>query len=287
MEYKKGYKIKPYRVGESGVVEFTDGTTNTLLANEPTCKAYGYKYDKEKGVCRAYTPNRKVSELLTRNDSVKAFGDNITKGISSNSLAVGNNHKLAQNKNCLLIGTQHEITNRITDTSVTGGTLGKPINNGEVLHAGGRGDGPTVGQLGTRHLQLARQGVGDTVDGLFLYIQGDTTKEEHLTLVKNSINIYEIFITGICVGGASGTVGHYQSRRYTGAVRVDRNGDLAHVAEVNSNVSTIGTTGTISFVVSTDYQFKIQIAEAEDVACSWHASVRIHQHQIIRAEFAH
>ena len=66
MEYKKDFKIKPYRVSESGVVEFTDGTTNNLLANEPTCKAYGYKYDKEKGVCRAYTPNRKVSELLTR-----------------------------------------------------------------------------------------------------------------------------------------------------------------------------------------------------------------------------
>ena len=286
MEYKKGYKIKPYKVGESGIVEFTDGTTNTLFANEPTCKAYGYKYDKEKGVCRAYTLNRKVSELLTRNDSVKVFGDNIKKGISSNSLAVGNNHKLAQNKNCLLIGTNHEITSRITDASVTGGTLGKPINNGEVLHAGGRGDGPAVGQIGTRHLQLAIQGDGATED-LFLLIQGDTTKAEHITLPKNSVSIYELSVSGICVGGASGTVGHYTTKRYTGALSVDRLGDVVHVPEVASTVSNVGTTGTISFVVSTDFQFRIKTAEEENVACSWHAAIRIHQHIITRAQFSH
>tara|TARA_R110002020_G_scaffold209230_2_gene415201 strand:+ start:13855 stop:14712 length:858 start_codon:yes stop_codon:yes gene_type:complete len=285
MEYKKDFKIKPYRVNESGVVEFTDGTTNTLLANELTCKAYGYKYDKEKGVCRAYTPNRKVSELLIRNDSVKGFGDNITKGISSNSLAVGNNHKLSQNKNCLVVGTNHEITSRITDASITGGTLGKPVNSGEVLHAGGQGDGGLVGQIGTRHLHLSATHVSGS--DFNLYIQGDLTKQEEITLPKNSVNIYEIFISGICIGGSSGTIGDYQSRRYTGAVRVDRNGNLAHVAEVNSNVSTIGTTGTISFVTSTDYTFKILIAESSNVHTTWSASVKIYQNQLTKAEFAH
>ena len=45
MEYKKGIPIKPYAIRRDGVVEFTDGTTNNLIANEKTCKAYGYEYD--------------------------------------------------------------------------------------------------------------------------------------------------------------------------------------------------------------------------------------------------
>ena len=91
----------------------------------------------------------------------------------------------------------------------------------------------------------------------------------------------------MCFGGAAGTEGDYQSRRYTGVVRADRNGDLAHVPEVNSDVSTVGTTGTISFVTSVDYQFRINIAEEEDVKCSWFAEVKIYQNQITRGEFSH
>ena len=121
---------------------------------------------------------------------------------------------------------------------------------------------------------------------LTLYIQGDLRKQEEITLPANSVNIYEIFVSGICVGGSSGTVGHYFSRRYTGAVRADRTGNLAHVAETSSSISTIGTTGTLSFVTSTDYTFRINIAESANVHTTWSASVKIYQNQTT-AEFSH
>jgi hypothetical protein len=70
-------------------------------------------------------------------------------------------------------------------------------------------------------------------------------------------------------------------------VRVDRNGDILHVAETNTDISSSGTTGSISFVTGTEYKFIIQIAEAEDVACSWFAEVKIYQNQITKGEFAH
>ena len=54
MDYLKGYTIKPYKVLRTGRVAFTDGTNNNLSANQQTCEAYGYTYDRSSGTCKAY-----------------------------------------------------------------------------------------------------------------------------------------------------------------------------------------------------------------------------------------
>ena len=53
MEYKKGFDIKPDEIRSDGRVFFTDGT-NTFMPNQLACEAYGYIYDSQLGICKAY-----------------------------------------------------------------------------------------------------------------------------------------------------------------------------------------------------------------------------------------
>ena len=62
MEYKKVYKIKPEQVLPDGRVLFTNGT-NTVIPNQVSCEAYGYKYNSKDGTCTAFHRPTKLIRL--------------------------------------------------------------------------------------------------------------------------------------------------------------------------------------------------------------------------------
>ena len=136
MDYKKGYKIKPYQVQVDGVVRFTDGTNHDLIASEVACNAYGYYYDSDMGVCRAFNPNNQVLKIG------KSKGD---KFGSKESLIVGSGNILSQNQNTFVTGSNHTVPNRLVDSAVIGGSFGKPRHKGEVVFGGGKGGDLTEG----------------------------------------------------------------------------------------------------------------------------------------------
>ena len=270
MEYKKGYKIKPYAIRKDGIVEFTDGTNIDLIGNEKTCKAYGYEYDSVAGTCRAFNVSTEVWKIgKPRNESY-----------SKNSLEVGQNHTLSQNQNTFVSGAKHEIDNRLENVSVIGGKLGKATLSGEVVIGGGDGDGASAGQIQTSIIHLSGESSGDDID---LYTQGSDRGE--IILPANSINTYELFITSVCIGGSAGTAGDYKAFREVGSVRCDNAGTLIKRSHVSSDIDGDGDTGTITIDTSVAFTFTISFAGATNVNSQVSAVVKLYINQTKVVEF--
>ena len=126
MEYKTGFKIKPYEVTALGQVIFTDGTTDTLVPNQLQCEAYGYTYDRSSGTCRAfrYTP---LLPIAAQNTNNRLNGAGNTTQWGSNTIQIngtGNTTK-GLNNNCFINGRDSDIAQNMNNSSILGGTFGK------------------------------------------------------------------------------------------------------------------------------------------------------------------
>jgi hypothetical protein len=263
MEYKKGYKIKPYSIDKNGVVRFTDGTEITLLANEKTCKAYGYKYDADRGVCRAF--DVKVN--------VRNIGKPKDKSSSKNSLIVGRDNKLSQNENTFVTGSDNKVSNRIKNSSIIGGSYGKATHAGEVVIGGG-GFNSEAGLLQYSIIQLSAKttGANDTI----LYIDYDEDATNQITLPANSVTTYEIFLSALCTGGDDGTAGDYEAYFFQGVVRTTNNGTITHNAKIDRLLGRTGSLGTEVIDTSTAYTLSIIVGGLANVDTQYHAVVKLH-----------
>ncbi|QDP64664.1 MAG: hypothetical protein Unbinned4585contig1001_28 [Prokaryotic dsDNA virus sp.] len=275
--YKRGYKIKPYTTLRSGVVLFTDGTNNNIAANQQTCEAYGYTYDNQTGSCRAFTSTESIIESTATSTS-KKIGSNIHIGRSKDTLAIGTDHVLSENRNVLISGKKHIIDNKITNATILG-KYGNATHTGELVIGSGGGSGAIAGTKQTSVIQLTGETTGNDIN---LYVQNESSEE--ITLPINSIVLYEIFITGLVTGGTSGTLGHYQVRKLSGSLLCYNDGTFLHDAHSNENITTVGSTGTINLVTSTANTFEINIAGAANVNAEWNAHVNLYINHTNRVE---
>jgi len=261
MEYKKGYKIKPYSIDRNGVVRFTDGTEITLIANEKTCKAYGYKYDADRGICKAFDVK----------ENVRNIGKPKDKSRSKNSLILGVNNKLSQNQNTFVTGSNNEVSNRINNSSVIAGSYGKSIHTGEVVIGAGTqvNDDGAIGSWYSSKISLLGATDNNDVD---LTVQGNGT--EKITLPNNTITIYEVFVSGVCTGGDAGTLGHYCGYKIRGVCKTNKTGVNTASTTTQWNETT-GSTGVPSLDFGTNNTLRIIISGATDVSATWSALVNL------------
>jgi len=137
MEFLKGYTVKPYIIQGNGVVTFTDGTNNELMVNQPTCEAYGYRYDTTTGTCMAYNYNTNFPKNID-NINNKNNGSGNVYQTGSNTVQVNGTENTTRgyNTNCFINGSGNEIARRISNATVVG-VGGKAESNGEFVIGGG------------------------------------------------------------------------------------------------------------------------------------------------------
>ena len=292
MRFKIGHKLKPHEVKKNGVVLFTDGTKNDLLANQFTCEAYGYHFID--GVCCAFTPSPELME----NKNVNTFinnGHNNEPKVAHNTIVNGSHHNVQQSYGCFVTGQNHSISPINPDTrlnanasefyvnnsSIIGGSHGHVTQSGQVVIGGGGGDGNTKGQHQVVFYTLSGTTTGAT--DVILYIQGDTDRAEEIILPKDSISIFELNLTGLCTGGTSGTVGDYKSVHQVGTIRASGQVNVetglpnANVYDAGTTTTTAsqGNTGTPSIVTSTPRVLSLQVRGIANVTCTWFAVVKL------------
>jgi len=267
MEYKKGFKIKPYEILKDGNVRFTNGTDNNISASEIQCRAYGYLYDSDLGVCRAYVPIPNVGKI----------GKPIGTSNSRDSLEIGKHHTLSQNQNTIVTGSNHIVPNRLVDSAVIGGSFGKPTHKGEVVFGGGVGGGVASGTAGynqTSIVSLTGQTRGDDIN---LTIQGDGTSE--IRTESNTIMIYEVFITGVSLGGGSSSIGDYCGYKFRGVCKTNNDGDSTATTTQQWREVT-GITGTPSLDFTDNHLFHVSASGDRDVTARWSAVVNMYINRI-------
>ena len=267
MEYLTGYTIKPHQITAIGEVRFTDGTNTDLGANQVTCEAYGYTYDKATGTCRAFRYNTNLNRNISNiNNSLNGTGN--TTEVGSNTVQINGTNNTARgfNNSCFINGSLNEIANGVNNASVLGGTYGKAIRNSEIVIGGGELSG--VNQTST--VQLGGTTTAATATNLTIQSDGSSLIE----VQNNSIFGFEVKVIALCSGGSAGAAGDYIYLELKGAVRVDDGYNLA-ISQSSTTIASVGSTGTAQVVAVTDPYITVEVTGVKNVNLEWLASVQI------------
>ena len=271
MNFKKGFNIKPLKVLKTGEVFFTDGTT-PVQANQVACEAYGYKYNKELGICEAFVYDTQLEREVHKSTNKLSGSSNRTQKTDNSIITGSNNKTLGRNNNIFITGEQNIVDHKKNNGLLTG-KMGKITHDSEFC-VGGGGFNSEAGLLQYSVLQVS--GKTTSTSDVDLYIEGDDARANEILLPANSVTTYEIWLSGLVTGGSSGTAGNYETYEYHGTIRCANNGTLTHNAKISRLLGRTGSLGTQTIDTSTAYTLKIQIAGQNNVNCSWHAVVKLH-----------
>ena len=277
MNFKKGFKIKPLEVSQSGEVIFTDGT-NKVVPNQLACEAYGYKYNADTSTCVAFDYNTKIQGFFDNIKNNQLGADNTTERATNKTLLNGTNNKTkGSNNNCLVNGQEHELTRGLNNTNILAGSYAQALNQGEVVIGGG-GFGSTLALAQTSFIQQS----GNTTDGTqtSLYTQYITNK--FIEKVKNSVIGFEANVIGVNTGVGEGTAGDYGYVQITGAVTFT-NGLASTYHQTTTNIVAPGTSGmNITAVMkdATATSFGVAVTGLAETYIQWTASIKLWQNKI-------
>jgi hypothetical protein len=277
MNFKKGFKIKPLELSQSGEVIFTDGT-NKVIPNQLSCEAYGYKYNADTSTCVAFDYNTKIQGFFDNIKNNQLGADNTTERATNKTLLNGTNNKTkGVNNNCLVNGQEHELTRGLNNTNILAGSYAQALNQGEVVIGGG-GFGSTLALAQTSFIQQT----GNTTDGTqtSLYTQNITNK--FIEKVKNSVIGFEANVIGVNTGVGEGTAGDYGYVQITGAVTFT-NGLASTYHQTTTHIVTSGHSGmNITAVMkdATATSFGVAVTGLEETYIQWTAEVKLWQNKI-------
>ena len=274
MEFKKGFKVKPSEIQTNGEVLFTDGT-DTFTPNQVACEAYGYDYDSQLGVCKAYNYTSKLAVKIKENKILlKGTNNRSEKGVSDTFVSGKDNTLKGENRNCFISGEKNKVNRRIDNTTVLG-KMGNASHVGEVVIGGG-GFNSEAGLLQYSILQASAK-TTTVSDETKLFIYGETDLGQ-ITLPSNSITTYEIWLSGLITGGSGrgATAGNYETMEYHGAIRTINNGTMTHNAKISRLLGRTGSLGSITIDTSIANTLGIKVAGLEETNIQWHAVVKLH-----------
>ena len=272
--YISGLSVKPLSISGLGVVTFTDGT-NEVQPNQAQCEAYGYTYDKASGTCSIFRYNTNLNRSFDNvNNSIQGSRNSTETG-TNNTLVMGESNTVKGfSRNNIISGSGNEISNGINDSKISG-KMGKVIRQGEVVLGGGSYN-IGAGYTQSSKIQLSTKTTDATPTNL--YVQDIVG--EYITLQRNSILGYEIYITKLETGGTSGNVGNFSYRVQRGAVKCDNAGAITIITHSTKTIGKIGSNGTFSVIDSTVGSVPsvtVQVTGAADVNDLWSATAYLHE----------
>ena len=282
IQYLTGYTLKPYEVTGLGQVFFTDGTTNGLMANQVTCEAYGYTYDKTTGTCSSFRFNTNLNRNINNiNNKNNGSGNTTELGSNTNQINGANNTTLGFNNNWLINGSNNEIANGVSNATVLGAG-GKATSDGEIAVGGGlrtagvASDAPTL--FSDRKVSVVNlTGVTDDNTATKLTVNGEGG---YIGVNLNSVVGFEIYITRFENGeGSAGVAGKYSYKNIKGVVRIDNAGTMLFIVGYYRNIGKIGVWGTSDMIdtASSTPQITIEVSDRNNVTNIWSATVTLHE----------
>ena len=237
MEYLTGYTIKPNQVTATGEVLFTDGTNTGLMANQQTCQAYGYTYDKTSGTCNSFTFNTNLNRNIN-NINNKNNGSGNTNELGANTIQVNGtlNTTKGFNNNCFINGAVNEIASGVDNATVLGAKGEATTKNAFVI--GGNQGTETKNIVQNTTVMCSVKTSNSTVTDS--PINGETGV--NLEVPVNTIIAFRSETVGVRYSGTgTGNPGDFKSFVETGAV-INRNGTLT----IDKSRVTTGNVGTTS-----------------------------------------
>lgn len=291
MEYLTGQTIKPDQISEAGNVLFTDGTNTGLIANQPTCEAYGYTYNRATGTCTAFTYSMNLARNIG-NINNKNNGSGNTTELGSNTIQINGTQNTTKglNNNCFINGNANEIANGVNNATVLG-VGGKSNRQGELVVGGGQSavlsqdETPTTTHSDRKVSIVNLSGVTTDNTATTLTVNG-VPDFKYINVNNNSIVGFEIYITRLEVGGDSATIGNYSYRNIKGVVRIDNSYNMLFIVGMTRNIAKYdsgggaGVNGSAAMIASTESgipSISIQVTDRNNVTNIWSATVTLNE----------
>ena len=268
--YLTGYLVKPASISGTGIVVFTDGTSN-IEPNQQQCEAYGYTYDIATGTCKAFEYSTTLSTALTNESNVVKGQGNITIGGTTNTYIMGvNNIVNGLSKNNIIVGNQNEIANGVNNANVYG-TLGDATATNSIVLGGNAG----TDILGERQNTTLLYG-GQTTDGSSTLVYLNNTTDSFFQPQENSIFYFQSEVLAVRVGGAGGggAVGDYASWVERGVVK-NAAGTLSISRSQTAIVDSGTTAGWSTENTVSGSNFRLTVTGQRDMTLEWVATIRI------------
>ena len=270
MEFKKDFKIKPKEVRKDGTVLFTDGTNN-LVPNQLACEAYGYKYDTATGSCISFKPTIQLDQQLKEpSNTIKGVNNKTNKGTSRSIINGTLNTTKGFNENCFISGVGNTINNGINNATVIG-AYGKAIRQGEFVRGGGASNKANEPQSSVVQLTC------NTTDATTTNMKVLDLTDEFINLQNNSILGFEIYLTRLEIGGASGRAGNFSYKHIEGVMKINNVYTTDIIIKHNTLIGKVGVTGEVNVVDVATGTVSIAVSDREGVNNIWNATVYLHE----------
>jgi|21_taG_2_1085346.scaffolds.fasta_scaffold05434_2 hypothetical protein len=121
---------------QDGVVLFTDVNGDGAWATQELCQAYGYTWDNQNQMCRAFIPNANIENIGTETTNMIKGGNNeIRDGVNNTMIAGQNNLVLGLNTSDNITGDMNQMDARVSNTILMG-TLGNATTSNAFVQGG-------------------------------------------------------------------------------------------------------------------------------------------------------
>tara|TARA_R100001443_G_scaffold44444_1_gene57394 strand:- start:3104 stop:3964 length:861 start_codon:yes stop_codon:yes gene_type:complete len=270
IKYLAGFNVKPAAISHTGIVTFTDGTSN-IPPNQKQCEAYGYTYDTATGTCKVFQHSQQLNSAFTNEGNlIKGQGNSVIGG-TRNSCLLGVNNKInGLSQNNMLVGNQNEITSGISNTFVYGTLADSVANNSIVL--GGNNFADTLGERQNTTIIYGGQSTSDLSFNLYM----NNTVDSFFQPTENSVFYFQSEILAVRVGGANlgGAVGDFKSWVERGVVK-NAAGSLSISRSQTAIVDSGTTSGWSAENTVSSTNFRLLVTGARQMTLEWIATIRI------------
>tara|TARA_R100001086_G_scaffold248785_1_gene186546 strand:+ start:478 stop:1332 length:855 start_codon:yes stop_codon:yes gene_type:complete len=268
-----GLELKPNKIREDGVVTFTDGT-NEVTPNQFQCEAYGYVYDIQARVCRAYTYFPEIETRNKKSDNNTQGDENEIVSGAKNTYIMGQKNSVGnRSRNNIVVGSRNIINPEISDSTLFG-TGGVGLFNGAMVFGGSNAEE----RAGTRQLITLLYG-GDTTNNTTSNIYPSANQvESNFQPQVNRMYYFQSETLATRTGGsAGGTVGDFKAWVERGVVKCNSSGTLSISRQRTSPVSSGTTTGWQAVNSVSGSDFLQTVTGATNMNIRWVSNIRIMQ----------
>ena len=264
--------IKPISINEIGEVLFTNGRDD-VLANQEQCEAYGYTYDNQTGVCRAFVYNSTLEQNVNNtNNNIQGAGNTTEVGVNNTYIMGEVNTVRSLSRNNIIIGNNNVIDTSINNVAVFGTLAEATATNSIVL--GGNAAGDNLAERQNIQLMYGLQTTDGSTTDSFL----NNTTDSYFVVPDNTIIFFHAYVVAVRVGGTYGTgaVGDYGSWVERGVV-INKSGTLS-VQRERDTIKTSGTTtGWIPTADVSGTNFRMKVRGRNNVTIEWNSNISITQ----------